>query len=191
MQQNPYTIFQNWYEDAKHSELSDPDAACVATVDKDGMPNARMLLIRKIDERGFCFFTNFESQKGQELLASHKAALNFHWKSLKRQVRVRGHISLVADDEADAYYASRPLGNRIGAWASLQSRPLPEREGLLERVASFVKKFADTPTRPPHWGGFRLTPTSIEFWQEGEFRLHDRTRFDKSADGWTISKLYP
>ncbi|MEK7802320.1 MAG: pyridoxal 5'-phosphate synthase, partial [Pseudomonadota bacterium] len=133
----------------------------------------------------------FESQKGQELLASQKAALNFHWKSLNRQVRVRGEISIVEKDEVDSYYASRPLENRISAWASIQSRPLLKREDLTTRVAEFENKFGANPPCPAHWGGFRLHPVSIEFWQEGEFRLHDRTRFDKSSDGWNIRKLYP
>lgn len=189
---SPYPQFFSWMEDAKSAEPSDPDAACLATVDKDGLPNARVVLIRKIDERGFCFFTNAESQKGEEVLAQKKAAINFHWKSLKRQVRVRGTVEQVAVDEADAYYASRPLGNRIGAWASLQSRPLHTRDELVARVSSFEEKFGSHPPRPPHWGGFRIVPQSIEFWQEGEYRLHDRTRYDIDKNGaWVIGKLYP
>ena len=191
MHHDPFIHFQNWYAEAQASEPSDPDAACLATVDTAGLPNARVVLIRKIDARGFCFFTNLESQKGQELLSTPKAALNFHWKTLKRQVRVRGMIDLCTPDESDAYYASRPLGNRIGAWASLQSRTLLDRQVLVDRVAEFVTKFNDHPTRPDHWGGFRLTPLSIEFWKEGEFRLHDRTRFDKMGDNWNVTKLYP
>ncbi len=189
---SPYSRFFAWLDEAKASEPSDPDAACLATVDKDGLPNARVVLIRKIDERGFCFFTNGESQKGGEVLAQKKAAINFHWKTLKRQVRVRGMVEQVAEGEADEYYASRPLGNRIGAWASLQSRPLPARDELVARVASFEEKFGDAPPRPPHWGGFRISPQSIEFWQEGEYRLHDRTRYDRDGNGaWVVGKLYP
>lgn len=183
--------FLDWMTEAQKSEPSDPDAACLATVDGDGMPNARVVLIRKIDARGFCFFTNLESQKGHELLNSKKAAINFHWKTLKRQVRVRGYIELVKKDEADAYYASRPLGNRIAAWASSQSRPLPDRQILIDRVKDAESKFGDTPPRPAYWGGFRLIPTSIEFWEEGEHRLHHRTRFDRSANEWVVTTLYP
>ncbi len=189
---SPYSRFFAWLDEAKASEPSDPDAACLATVDKDGLPNARVVLIRKIDERGFCFFTNGESQKGGEVLAQKKAAINFHWKTLKRQVRVRGMVEQVAEGEADEYYASRPLGNRIGAWASLQSRPLPARDELVARVASFEEKFGDAPPRPPHWGGFRIVPHSVEFWQEGDHRLHDRTRYDRDGNGaWVVGKLYP
>lgn len=187
----PYDFFRKWFDEACVSEPVDPDAACLATVDKDGMPDARVVLIRRADERGFCFFTNYSSQKGQELTATPKASINFHWKSLKRQVRIRGTVEKVPSAESDAYYNSRPLGSRIGAWASIQSQPLPSRQTLLDRVAEFENKFDDHPPRPDHWGGFRLTPVSIEFWQEGEFRLHDRTRYEKTADGWNIVKLYP
>lgn len=189
---SPFDLFHIWMSDAQKSEPSDPDAACLATVDNDGTPNARVVLIRKIDERGFCFFTNTTSQKGNELKTHPKAAINFHWKTLKRQIRVRGVIEPVAKDESDAYYASRPLGNRIGAWASLQSQILDDRQILIDRVADKEKEFGDNPPRPSHWGGYRLIPTSIEFWQEGDHRLHDRTRFDKDANGnWVTSKLYP
>ena len=189
---SPFDLFHIWMEDAKTSEPSDPDAACLATVDDDGTPNARIVLIRKIDERGFCFFTNTTSQKGNELNSHPKAAINFHWKTLKRQIRVRGHIERVAKDESDEYYASRPLGNRIGAWASLQSQKLDDRQILIDRVTEAEQKFGDTPPRPEHWGGYRLIPTSIEFWQEGAHRLHERTRFDKGPTGnWIKSTLYP
>ncbi len=187
----PIQLFHQWFEDASQSEATDPDAACLATVDKDGLPNARVILVRKIDENGFCFFTNCESAKGQELISVPKAALNFHWKSSKRQVRVRGTITPVSREEADEYYQSRPLGNRIGAWASLQSRPLDARETLIKRVEEFEGKFGEHPPRPDHWGGFRLTPVSIEFWQEGEFRLHNRLLFVKDGDGWQQTTLYP
>lgn len=190
--ESPLSIFHIWMSEARKSEPSDPDAACLATVDADGCPNARVVLIRKIDERGFCFFTNTTSQKGQELNTIKKAAINFHWKTLKRQIRIRGNIEYVSDTEADEYYASRPLGNRIGAWASLQSQPLDNRQTLIDRVALKEKEFGDNPPRPPHWGGYRLVPTSIEFWQEEEHRLHQRTKYQKNNQGlWIAYTLYP
>jgi len=189
---SPLSVFHIWMEDAKTSEPSDPDAACLATLDDNGYPNARVVLIRKIDERGFCFFTNTQSQKGNELLSHPKAAINFHWKTLKRQVRIRGDIQRVSDAESDEYYASRPLGNRIGAWASLQSQPLDNRQTLIDRVTSKEKEFGDNPPRPSHWGGYRLIPTSIEFWAEGEHRLHQRTRYQRDEQGkWVACALYP
>lgn len=190
--ESPFSLFHIWMGEAQKSEPSDPDAACLATVDDNGYPNARVVLIRKIDERGFCFFTNTQSQKGQELNSNTKAAINFHWKTLKRQIRIRGDIERVSDAESDAYYVSRPLGNRIGAWASLQSQTLGVRQTLVDRVAASEKQFGDNPPRPPHWGGYRIIPASIEFWQESEFRLHQRTRFDKDEKGlWVSSMLYP
>ncbi|MBL8641989.1 MAG: pyridoxamine 5'-phosphate oxidase [Alphaproteobacteria bacterium] len=190
--ETPLDIFHIWISDAKISEPSDPDAACLATVDANGYPNARVVLIRKIDDRGFCFFTNTESQKGHELATTERAAINFHWKSLKRQVRIRGDIERVSDIESDIYYTSRPLGNRIGAWASMQSQPLENRQILIDRVAEMEKKWGETPPRPAHWGGYRLVPHSIEFWQEEEHRLHRRIRYDRNHTGvWTWSILYP
>lgn len=188
---SPFSLFQNWMEDAKQSEPTDPDAACLATVDNQGLPNARVVLIRKVDDAGFCFFTNYDSAKGQEILGAGKAAINFHWKSLKRQVRVRGSIGPVSQQESDDYYLSRPMGNRIGAWASLQSQPLPDRETLVLRAREFEQKFGENPPRPSHWGGFRISPASIEFWQEGESRLHDRVKYEKKGDLWTATRLYP
>lgn len=191
-EKSPYDIFHIWMKDAQASEPSDPDAACLATVDDDGMPNARVVLIRKIDTRGFCFFTNTTSQKGNELSSNQKAAINFHWKTLKRQIRVRGNIERVAEAESDEYYASRPLGNRIGAWASLQSQKLDERQTLIDAVKHMELTLGDNPKRPPHWGGYRIIPTSIEFWQEGDHRLHHRLRYQKNAAGeWDICELYP
>lgn len=186
------SLFHIWMEDAKQSEPTDPDAACLATVDANGYPDARVVLIRKIDERGFCFFTNTTSQKGQELANNPKAAINFHWKTLKRQIRVRGDIERVSDAESDEYYVSRPLGNRIGAWASLQSQTLDNRQILIDRVKAKEEQFGDNPPRPSHWGGYRLIPTSIEYWQEAEHRLHQRTRYQKNDQGmWTVCALYP
>ncbi|MDY0028659.1 MAG: pyridoxamine 5'-phosphate oxidase [Pseudobdellovibrionaceae bacterium] len=189
--QNPMALFSEWFDAARQTEPSDPDAACLATVDENGLPNARVILVRHFDDEGFCFFTNYTSTKGTELIGQGKAALNFHWKSKKRQVRVRGIITKVTPMQSDDYYASRPLGNRIGAWASKQSQPLENRDLLINRVKEFEDKFGDTPPRPEHWGGFRLTPQEIEFWEEGEFRLHNRRKYLKNGDLWTIFRLYP
>lgn len=187
----PYELVMAWLEDAKQSEPTDPDAACLATIDKDGLPNARVILVRQIDENGFCFFTNRESAKGNDLKHTPKAALNFHWKSLKRQIRIRGTISPVTEEESDTYYNSRPLGNRIGAWASRQSRPLDDRQTLIDRTKEYENKYGEHPPRPDYWGGYRLSPLSVEFWQEGQFRLHHRLLYTKTADGWVTTKLFP
>ncbi|HNQ92724.1 MAG TPA: pyridoxamine 5'-phosphate oxidase [Alphaproteobacteria bacterium] len=191
-EESPYTIIRNWVEDATKSEPNDPDAACLATVDETGMPDARVVLVRKIDDSGFGFFTNYESVKGREILATKKAALNFHWKTLGRQIRVRGDVTPVSEQESDDYYATRPLGNRIGAWASQQSRALPDRETLINRISHYEQMYGETPPRPPHWGGFRLSPVSIEFWQDGEFRLHHRLLYTRDEKGlWATETLYP
>lgn len=190
---HPFDLFADWLDDAKSSEINDPNALALATVDADGLPNVRIVLLKEYDERGFVVYTNFESQKGTELLSSKKAALNFHWKSLGRQIRVRGTVDIMSDAEADDYYQSRPLGSRIGAWASQQSRPLTTREELMDRVASYETAHGETPPRPPYWSGFRIEPLSIEFWQEGPYRLHNRLRFDRPdlTAPWTIQRLYP
>jgi len=189
---SPYDLVSLWLSEAKISEPSDPDAACLSTVDGDGYPNARVVLVRQIDEDGFCFFTNYNSKKGQELQETHKAALNFHWKSKGRQIRVRGDIEKVSPAESESYYQSRPLGNRIGAWASRQSEPLDSRQTLIDRVKEAEQKFGETPPRPDHWGGFRLTPITIEFWQEGAHRLHDRLIYTRTSPlEWTTHRLYP
>lgn len=189
----PIDLFKTWLAEARTSELNDPDAACVATVDETGMPNARMALIRTIDERGFVFFTNYESRKGREILANPKAALCFHWKSLHRQVRVQGNVERVSDIEADEYFNSRFRDSRISAWASEQSRPMESRAVLVRRVEDFEQKFEgmENPPRPPHWSGFRIIPQRIEFWQQMEFRLHDRTVYTKNGNEWKIEKLFP
>ncbi|MEM9472468.1 MAG: pyridoxamine 5'-phosphate oxidase [Pseudomonadota bacterium] len=190
----PLQLFADWLEEARASEPNDPTAMSVATVDGDGMPNVRMTLLKGFDKRGFVFYTNFESQKGTEILASRKAALGFHWKSLRRQVRVRGPVEVVSEEEADAYYSSRPRDSRIGAWASQQSRPLESRFALEKAVAKYAAKYAigDVP-RPPHWSGFRVKPVYIEFWKDGAFRLHDRMVFQRNGDdnGWSKTRLYP
>jgi len=191
---DPFALFGAWLSEATESEINDPTAMAVATVDPDGMPNVRMVLLKGFDADGFVFYTNFESAKGRELTASGKAALLFHWKSLRRQVRIRGPVSTVSEAEADAYYASRPRGSRIGAWASQQSRPMEGRFALEKAVARYTAKFGigEIP-RPPHWSGFRITPLQIEFWHDRPFRLHDRIVFSRADDGadWTKDRLYP
>ena len=193
----PLALFEDWFADAVAKEMNDPNAMALATVDESGMPNVRMVLLKGLDEastdsRGFVFFTNITSAKGRELTSVGKAALCFHWKSLRRQVRVRGTITVVSDAEADAYFATRPRGSRIGAWASDQSQPLDSRAALEGAVSALEQTYADkTIPRPPHWTGFRLTPVAIEFWHDRPFRLHDRVLFTRSAEGWSKTRLYP
>ncbi len=195
----PFSLFEAWLNEAKGSEINDPNAMAVATVDEAGLPNVRMVLLngldgREVRNRGFIFFTNFESAKGGELLKHPLAALVFHWKSLERQVRVRGPVSVVSDAEADAYFASRPLGSRVGAWASQQSRPLQSRDHLRAAVATYEAKYpGENVPRPPYWSGFRITPVEIEFWASRPFRLHDRVVFRRQqpADEWSKARLYP
>ena len=188
----PYSLFGTWLADAEKSEPNDPNAVALATVDPAGLPNVRMVLLKGFDERGFVFYTNFESQKGQEILSSHKAAMCFHWKSLRRQVRIRGDVEVVTEEEADAYYATRPRGSRIGAWASKQSRPLEGRVALEKAVAEFTARYASGEIpRPAHWSGFRIKPVSLEFWHDRPFRLHDRMEFRRADDGWQKVRMYP
>lgn len=188
----PFALFATWLKDAEASEINDPNAVALATVDADGLPNVRMVLLKGFDVRGFVFYTNFESQKGQEILGQKKAAMCFHWKSLRRQIRLRGEVEVVSDAEADEYYESRPLGSRIGAWASKQSRPLEGRFALEKAVAEYTAKYAlGNVPRPPHWSGFRIIPSSIEFWHDRKFRLHDRIEFRLDGDGWSKVRMYP
>lgn len=192
--EDPMTLFDAWFAEAKQEEINDANAMALATVGEDGMPSQRMVLLKGADGAGFTFYTNYESRKGRQLLATPKAALLFHWKSLRRQVRVEGPVEQVSVEEADAYFASRPRQSQIGAWASEQSRPLESRYALEKRVAKFAAKHAvgEVP-RPPHWSGFRIVPTLIEFWKDGAFRLHDRVVYsrDTPAEAWQTQRLYP
>ncbi len=192
--EDPFPLFRQWFAEAVEKEVNDPDAITLATVDASGMPDARAMLCKQVDERGFVFYTNAESAKGGEIAANPKAAILYHWKSLRRQVRARGPLAKISDADSDAYFASRPRLSRIGAWASQQSRPLESRGKLLGAVAVLTAKFGvgDIP-RPPYWGGFRLTPVQIEFWQDHQYRLHDRVRFTREGEGapWRRQRLYP
>ena len=196
---DPFAVFEAWFAQACAKEINDPNAMALATVDASGLPNVRMVLLKGLDPapadpRGFVFFTNTESAKGRELIAHPSAALLFHWKSLQRQVRVRGVVALVSAAEADDYFATRPRGSRIGAWASQQSRPLASRAELERAVAAQEKAHpGDAIPRPPQWTGFRLTPLEIELWHDRPFRLHDRVVFRRSApsDPWSRTRLYP
>ena len=186
------TQFHEWFAEAKAKESALPEAMTLATADADGVPDARMVLLKDADANGFVFYTNSDSTKGQELAANPRAALVFHWKALKRQVRVKGRVEQVSPGEADAYFASRARGAQIGAWASDQSREMDSTYDLEKSVARFTAKFGigDIP-RPPHWNGYRVVPDTIEFWEERLFRLHKRESFRRSGDGWRIARLYP
>lgn len=191
---SPFDLFGTWLKEAKEKEINDANAMALATADRTGLPDVRMVLLKDFDRQGFVFYTNLESYKGQQLGQNPQAALCFHWKSLRRQVRVRGAITTVSVEEADAYFESRARDSRIGAWASAQSRPLEDRFALEKSVAAYAVKFGigEVP-RPDFWSGFRLVPSRIEFWRDRPFRLHDRLEFmrtDASAP-WTTSKLYP
>ncbi len=189
----PLRLFAAWFAEAKRAEPVNPDAMTLATVDADGFPNARMVLLKGFDERGFVFYTNLHSVKGHELVAAPKAALTFYWKSLLRQVRVRGAVSPVSQQEADAYFATRSRMAQIGAWASKQSAALESRRAFEKAIARFAAKFAiGTVPRPPNWSGYRVVPQQIEFWQERPFRLHDRVVFTRADTGaWQKTRLYP
>ncbi len=189
---DPFALFATWFAQAREKELNDPDAMALATVDADGMPDARMVLCKQFDSTGLVFYTNVESAKGRELAGSGSAAALFHWKSLRRQARFRGPVALIDEAAADAYFHSRPRVSQIGAWASQQSRPLASRALLEAAVAEFSEKFGDGEIpRPAYWRGYRLAPTQIEFWSDGAFRLHDRVVFAREGDRWRRQRLYP
>lgn len=193
--ENPFELFNLWLHDAEGSEINDPDAMALATVDANGRPSVRMVLLKGVDERGFVFFTNRESRKGTALEANPVAAVCFHWKTLRRQIRIEGTVERVSDSESDEYYKTRPLGSRIGAWASLQSRPLENRTALADRVSALELEYLgreELIPRPAHWGGYRIIPDSIEFWHDGQHRLHRRVVYTPAGDGlWDRQMLYP
>lgn len=189
---DPFGLFRTWLEEAKASEPNDPNALALATSTAEGRPSVRMVLLKDFDAYGFVFYTNYESRKGGELQGNPHAAMLFHWKSLRRQVRVEGVVSPVSDAEADAYFGSRARISRLGAIASAQSRPLPSRDTLEHRVEELDAQYpGDTIPRPAHWSGFRVTPETIEFWQDMPFRLHDRRVFTRDGEGWRKTALYP
>lgn len=190
---DPAPLFDAWYQDAIASEPNDPNAMTLATIGPDGMPSARIVLLKAHDADGFVFFTNYQSRKADELGKHHQAALCFHWKSRRRQVRIEGVVAPVDATISDAYFAQRHRISQIGAWASLQSRPLPDRATFERRIADYESQYPREVPRPPHWGGYRLSPRAIEFWQELEFRLHDRVVFTREAGKpeWYGTRLYP
>jgi pyridoxamine 5'-phosphate oxidase len=190
---DPIILFNDWMQAAEKTEPNDPNAMCLATIDPDGKPSARIVLLKGLDGEGFVFYTNRESRKGDSLKVNPLASLCFHWKTLRRQVRIEGSVQAVDDGESDEYYGSRPKGSRIGAWASQQSRPLESRSALAQRVENLERQYADTDNipRPPYWGGYRLKPEYIEFWHDGDFRLHTRLVYKKTEAGWDRLMLYP
>jgi pyridoxamine 5'-phosphate oxidase len=190
---DPFAIARAWLTEAEVSEPNDPNAIALSTVDAHGMPNVRMVLLKEIEAEAFVFYTNYGSVKAQEIDTAGKAAFVMHWKSLRRQVRVRGHVERADGPEADAYYASRSLKSRLGAWASEQSRPLDSRATLMAEVARVTAKHGTHPERPPFWGGFRIRPVEMEFWADGAFRLHDRFRWSRAdlQSSWNIQRLHP
>lgn len=190
---NPFAIVREWMAEAEASELNDPNAIALSTVDSEGLPNVRMVLLKDIEDDAFVFYTNYTSQKAKELESAQKAAFVLHWKSLRRQIRVRGHVSREDGPQADDYYASRSLKSRLGAWASKQSQPLSSRAALIGEVAKVTARHGMAPTRPPFWGGYRIRPVEIEFWADGDHRLHDRFRWTRSdlQESWQIDRLNP
>lgn len=190
---DPFDLVRNWMREAEEKELNDPDAVALATVDSDGLPNVRMVLMRDIEDDAFVFYTNYGSAKAKESMTQGKAAFVLHWKSIRRQIRVRGLIEKEDGERADAYYQSRSLKSRLGAWASKQSQPLSSRGALMAEVAKVSAKHGANPQRPPFWGGFRIRPLQFEFWADGAFRLHDRFLWhrDSLASGWKITRLNP
>ena len=189
---DPFLLFNQWFAEAQQSEINDPDAIALASVDADGMPSVRMVLLKEILPEGFVFYTNYTSRKSGELMATGKAAFVVHWKSLRRQIRVTGSVERVPDAKSDAYYQTRSRGSRIGAWASQQSKPLQNRGELAAAVRKIEETYPDEVPRPTHWGGFLIRPAEIEFWADGDFRLHDRFRYTKDTNSdWASQRLYP
>ena len=190
---DPIKLFEEWFNEAKKSEINDPNALALATADKSGFPSVRMVLLKDFNNKGFVFYTNFNSKKGKELKSNLKASMCFHWKSLRRQVRVLGNVEEVSTEEADEYYNTRPYKNRIGAWASSQSEDLDKRDTFLKKISEFEKKYSDQNSvpRPPNWSGWRILPNEIEFWLDGEGRIHERLLYIKNKTGWKKKLLYP
>ena len=190
---DPFTLFSQWFADALTSEPSDPNAMSLATVDSHGQPNVRIVLLKSFDKNGLCFFTNTQSTKGQDIKNNPKICLNFHWKTLQRQVRISGSAALTTEEEADVYFATRSVGSQIGSWASQQSRPLENRSTLEQEMAHYALQFGDGPIpRPSYWSGYRVSPIRFEFWHERPFRLHDRFIYTQdSSSSWALSRLYP
>lgn len=188
---SPFEQFGRWFDEAVKSELREPNAMTLATASTDGRPSARIVLLKSFDAAGFTFFTNYDSAKGKALAANHNAALLFFWVELERQVRIEGTVTRVSAQESDEYYATRPVGSRLGAWASAQSAVIKSRTELEAQVEAFTKRFGDNPPRPPHWGGYRLAPSLFEFWQGRESRLHDRLQYVLAGQDWKIQRLSP
>jgi pyridoxamine 5'-phosphate oxidase len=188
---DPFRQFNAWLAESLEAQVPEPTAMTLATVDEQGSPSARIMLLKALDGRGFVFYTNYESRKGRQLAARPRAALTFFWKELERQVRIEGGIEKVSAAEADEYFASRPLGSRIGAWASTQSAEIASRQWLESRVEAAAAQYGDSPPRPPHWGGYRVVPEWLEFWQGRQSRLHDRIAYTRDAGGWKIARLSP
>jgi pyridoxamine 5'-phosphate oxidase len=190
---DPFPLFDRWYEDAAATEPADPNAMSLATIGADGMPSVRVVLMKAVERGGFVFYTNMESRKGQQLAATPRAALCFHWKGIRRQVRIEGLVEPVSAAEADTYFATRPRGSQVGAWASQQSRSLASREDLEQRVREMEAKYPTAVPRPPHWSGYRVMPLLMEFWQDMPYRLHDRVIYRRPAvaAAWTVERWYP
>jgi len=191
--EEPFTIFRRWLEEARETEINDPDAIALATVDKEGLPNVRMVLLRIIEDDAFVFFTNYGSKKAREAFLTNKVAFNIHWKSLRRQIRVRGHVEKEDGIIADKYFSEREVGSQTAAWASKQSETLTDRQELIERWQSYKNQFEKNVGRPDFWGGMRIKPIQIEFWADGQYRLHDRFLWERGLGekSWSVRRLYP